>query len=71
MILPADEQLRQCTCRANLDAFAGRAKSTIASHVRGVKRSVKILSALNKPPSIELTPRGPMMIGDPVGMSLA
>jgi hypothetical protein len=46
MILPADEQLQQCIRRANLDAFAGRAKSTIASHVRGVKRSVKISAAL-------------------------
>ncbi|KAL3787052.1 hypothetical protein ACHAWO_007441 [Cyclotella atomus] len=46
MILPAEEQLQQCIRRANLDAFAGRAKSTIASHVRGVKRSVKISAAL-------------------------
>ncbi|KAL3780370.1 hypothetical protein ACHAWO_009694 [Cyclotella atomus] len=70
MVLSADEQLRQCIRRANLDAFAGQAKSTIASHVRGVRRSVQISLTLNKPTSVELTPRGPMMVGDPVGMSL-
>ena len=71
MILPRDASLRSCIRRANLDAFSGRAKSTIASHVRGVKIAVKLSSELGKPPSLSLTPRGPMPISDSVGMSLA
>ena len=71
MVLPRDLSLRQCLRRANLDAFAGRAKSTIASHVRGVRLGIKLSEELGKPPSLSLTPRGPMTLGDPVGMSLA
>lgn len=71
MSLPRDTTLRQCIRRANLDAFAGRAKSTIASHVRGVKLAIRLSEELGKPPSPSLTPRGPMAISDPVGMSLA
>ena len=71
MVLPRDSSLQRCIRRANLDAFAGRAKSTIASHVRGVKLAVSLSEDLGKPPSISLTPRGPMALSDTVGMSLA
>lgn len=71
MCLPADFKLQQCIRRANLDAFAGRAKTTIATHIRGVKNSIEFSSTLNKPPSLSLTPRGPLPVGDTVGMSLA
>lgn len=69
--LPRDRMLQQCIRRANLDAFHGRAKGTIDSHVGGVKSIVQWSAVLNKPPSLSQTPRGPMMVGDPVGMSLA
>ena len=36
MSLPHDTNLRMCIRRASLDAFAGKAKSTIASHVGGL-----------------------------------
>ena len=71
MSLPHDTNLRMCIRRASLDAFAGKAKSTIASHVVGVNRAVKLSVSLGKPPSLSQTPRGPMEIGDPLGMSLA
>lgn len=69
--LPRDEVLQQCIRRVNLDAFAARAHGTIASHVGGVKNAIKFSKVLNKPPSISQTPRGPMPLGDQVGMSLA
>ena len=69
--LPRDEELQQCIRRVNLDAFASRAHGTIISHVGGVKNSIKLSNRLNKPPSISQTPRGPLPLGDPVGMSLA
>lgn len=71
MALPRDNALRMCIRRANLDAFAGRSKSTIDSHVRGVRNSIKLSVDLGKPPMISQTPRGPMILGDVVGMSLA
>ena len=71
MSLPHDTNLRMCIRRTSLDAFAGKAKSTIASHVGGINRAVKTSALLGKPPSLSQTPRGPMVIGDPLGMSLA
>eukprot|EP00804_Cyclotella_cryptica_P010959 CCRYP_016684-RA/>CCRYP_016684-RA protein AED:0.10 eAED:0.14 QI:0/0/0/1/0.25/0/5/0/1241 len=71
MSLPRDKKLRNCIQRANLDALSGRAKSTIESHLQGVKTTLELSEELGKPPSISLTPRGPMPLEDVVGMSLA
>jgi hypothetical protein len=64
-------RFQQCIRRANLDASAGKAETTIALHVRGVKRAVGLSSVLRKPPSVSQTLRGPMPVDDTVGMSLA
>ena len=55
--------------RANLDAMAGRAKSTIAGHVAALKRSVNNSRMIRKTPTIEA--RGPMPISDLTGMGVA
>ena len=55
--------------RANLDAMAGRAKSSIAGHATAVLRSVKNCQMIRKTPSIEA--RGPMPLRDGVGMGVA
>lgn len=55
--------------RANLDAMAGRAKSTVAGHVTALCRSIHNCQLIRKTPSIE--PRGPMPLCDLVGMGVA
>ena len=55
--------------RANLDAMAGRARSTVADHVTALRRSIKNCQFIRKTPSIE--PRGPMPMDDLVGMGVA
>lgn len=70
--LPRGEEDRvylQCIRRASLDAFHGPAASTIAAHRTGVDRVVRQCSLINKTPSFP--PRGPMPVGDPIGMGVA
>ena len=55
--------------RANLDAMAGRAKSTIAGHVNALRRTVVNSSFIRKSPTIEA--RGPMPMKDLTGMGVA
>lgn len=55
--------------RANLDAMAGRAKSSIAGHVVATLRSVKNCQLIRKTPTIEV--RGPMPLHDTIGMGVA
>lgn len=55
--------------RANLDAMAGRAKLTIASHVGVTMRTVKNCQMIQKTPTIDA--HGPMPLKDSVGMGLA
>ncbi len=55
--------------RANLDAMAGRSKSTIAGHVTAVLRAVRNAALIRKTPSIEA--RGPMPLSDNIGMGVA
>ncbi len=55
--------------RANLDAMAGPAKSTVAGHVTALLRSVRNAKLIRKTPTIEA--RGPMPIMDNVGMGVA
>ena len=64
-----DAMYVRCIRRANLDAMAGKASSTIESHRRIVDQVVKLCERINKTPSFE--PRGPMPLSDPVGMGLA
>jgi hypothetical protein len=55
--------------RANLDAMAGRARSTVAGHVTALRRTVQNCHFIGKTPTIE--PRGPMPLADLVGMGVA
>ena len=64
-----DTMYVRCIRRANLDAMAGKASSTIESHQRVVDQVVKLCERINKTPSFE--PRGPMPLSDPIGMGLA
>ena len=70
--LPRAEEDRvyiQCIRRASLDAFHGPAAATVASHRASVDRTVRQCELINKTPSFP--PRGPMPVGDPVGMGVA
>ncbi len=55
--------------QANLDAMAGRAKSTVAGHVMAVLRAVRNAGLIRKTPTIEAS--GPMPLGDNLGMGVA
>ncbi len=55
--------------RANLDAMAGRAKSTVAGHVAAVLRAVRNAALIRKTPTLEA--RGPMPLSDNIGMGVA
>ena len=55
--------------RANLDAIAGRATTTIEAHANQIKRTVANCALFGKTPSIPA--RGPMPLKDNVGMGLA
>ena len=55
--------------RANLDAMAGRAETTLIAHSNSILRTVKFCQAFNKTPSIP--PRGPMPFEDQTGMGVA
>ena len=55
--------------RANLDAMAGRAETTLIAHSNSILRTVRFCQAFHKTPSIP--PRGPMPFGDQVGMGVA
>ena len=55
--------------RANLDAMAGRAKSTISGHVAATLQTVNNCTLIQKTPTIEA--RGPMPLTDLVGMEVA
>ncbi len=55
--------------RANLDAMAGRARSTISGHVVATLRTVSNCALIRKTPTIEA--RGPMALTDLVGMGVA
>ena len=55
--------------RANLDAMAGRAETTLIAHSNSILRTVKFCQAFHKTPSVP--PRGPMPFGDQVGMGVA
>jgi hypothetical protein len=59
----------QCLRRANLDAIAGKARSTIISHRGRVRANVLRCKELGKTPSFE--PRGPFPNSDCVGMGTA
>ena len=55
--------------RANLDAMAGRSKSSIAGHIGAILRSVRNCQLIRKTPAIEA--RGPMPLCDNLGMGVA
>ena len=64
-----DDMYLMLICRANLDAMAGRAESTIGAHNNSIRRTVKLCNAFYKTPSIP--PRGPMPFRDQTGMGVA
>ena len=64
-----DDTYVMCIRRANLDAMAGRAETTIQAHAASVMRTVRNCEMIGKTPSIP--PRGPMPLSDPVGMGVA
>jgi len=68
-IQPEDTTYYQCLRRANLDAIAGKAKSTIVKHRNSVKANLLRCKELGKTPSYE--PRGPFPSYDCVGMGVA
>lgn len=70
-VLPGgrDEGYLMTLRRANLDAMAGKAKSTISKHVAEVKMMVKNSLRVGKTPT--LPPRGPFPLKDEFGMGLA
>ena len=55
--------------RANLDAMAGRARSTAAGHVAAVQRTLSNCSLIRKSPTFGS--RGPMPLQDATGMGVA
>lgn len=55
--------------RANLDAMGGRAVTTTQAHAAAVKRIVRNCEQIRKTPTIP--PRGPSLMRDTVGMSIA
>ena len=55
--------------RANLDAMGGRSVATIGAHASAIKRNVQNCMLIRKTPTIPA--RGPMPIGDGVGMGVA
>lgn len=66
---PEDSIFQMCIRRANLDAIAGRAKSTIDAHVGRMSRLIRNCRELNKTPSFPS--RGPFPNYDCVGMGVA
>lgn len=65
---PKDEFLMKCIRRANLDAMAGKAVSTIRGHKNQTLEMIRIDEHANKTPSLQ--PRGPFPESDPIGMGL-
>jgi hypothetical protein len=55
--------------QANLDAMAGRAKSMITGHIAMLGREIWNAQLICKTPTVE--PRGPLPLGDTVGMGIA
>ena len=52
-----------------MDAIGGRVVSTTQAHTAAVKRIVRNCASIRKTPTIPA--RGPMPLGDAVGMSIA
>lgn len=67
--LPHDERYVACLRRANLDAIASKAKSTIAGHIGRIKATIKSCATINRTPYF--APRGPFPLEDQVGMGWA
>lgn len=65
----ADQQYLRCIRRANLDAMAGKVKSTVSAHVGRVAETIRNAKMINRTPRFE--PRGPFPTDDIVGMGLA
>ena len=64
-----DEMYIKLIRQANLDAIGGRAVTTTQAHAAAVKRIVCNCAAIRKSPTIPA--RGPMPLGDAVGMGIA
>ena len=64
-----DDLYVACIRRANLDASGGLAVSTIEAKASSIKRTVHECELIPKSPFIPL--RGPMPMGDSVGMGMA
>ena len=69
MALERDHKYIQCIRRASLDAMAGKAKSTVAAHVRRLKENIRVCALIGRTP--HLPDRGPMPLEDNVGMGWA
>lgn len=67
--LPQDFAYVRAIRRANLDAMYGIARATIDGHRREQMSIVRYAEEIHKTPSLE--PRGPMPVGDLVGMGVA
>ena len=63
-----DEFYMKCLRRANLDAMAGKAESTINGHRNRTLEMVRYSEMINNTPTLE--PRGPFPLEDQVGMGL-
>lgn len=59
----------KCIRRASLDLMAGKAASTVKSHVGRIRETLKYCREIRRTP--HFAPRGPMPLGDPLGMGLA
>ena len=55
--------------QANLDAMGGRSVATIEAHANAIKQNVQNCMLIRKTPT--LPARGPMPVGDRVGMGVA
>jgi hypothetical protein len=64
-----DDNYLSCIKRANLDAMAGKSPLTIVVHLCKTVKVINNAALLNKTPSFQ--PRGPIPLGDTVGMGLA
>ena len=66
---PRDKALVSTVRRATLDSMSGKARNTILGHRRRTLELIRNAERINKTPSLQ--PRGPLPLGDPVGMGLA
>lgn len=64
-----DEEYIMCLRRATLDSITGKSHLTIKSHRGEMLANVRRCERINKTPSYE--PRGPMPMGDTIGMGVA